>query len=255
MKTVDYEKKACVFNIQRFSIHDGPGIRTIIFLKGCPLRCKWCFNPESQEAAPTKDFGSIMSVQDVYDEIKKDQVTYRRSNGGITFSGGEALTQPDFVQEICTICQMNGWTTAIETTAYAPEDVIRKIIPQIDHVLLDIKALPSDLHKSQTGVSNEKILKNAFLINELAKDVVIRIPVIPGFNFDEKQIQYICEFAKHLDKVSTIHLLPYTNFGENKYEMLNREYELADIQPLHQEDLNPLKELVENNGFTCIIGG
>lgn len=255
MREVNLQAKACVFNIQRFSIHDGPGIRTIVFVKGCPLRCKWCFNPESQNALPTEQFGNLMTVEEVYNELKKDQVTYRRSGGGITFSGGEALTQPDFLEEVCHLCQLNGWSTALETTAFASQETIKRIIPLIDHVLLDIKAIPSDIHKNGTGIDNKKILENAFLINELAQDIVIRIPVIPGFNYEEKQIQYICDFAKYLNKVTTIHLLPYTNFGENKYKLLNREYELKDVQPLHKQDLYPLKELVENNGFNCVIGG
>ncbi|MGO2082851.1 glycyl-radical enzyme activating protein [Vagococcus sp.] len=255
MKKVDYENQACVFNIQRFSIHDGPGIRTIVFIKGCPLKCKWCFNPESQNPLPTEHFGQLMTVQEVFNEIKKDQGTYRRSGGGITFSGGEALTQPDFLENLCLACQLGGLTTAIETTGFASKEVIQRIIPLIDHVLLDIKAISDDVHIEGTGVSNRKILENALLINELAQDIVVRIPVVPGFNYDEKQIQDICDFTKKLTKVKTIHLLPYTNFGENKYKLLNREYELADVKPLHKEDLLHLQEIVINNGFNCLIGG
>ncbi|MFX3616145.1 MAG: glycyl-radical enzyme activating protein [Sporolactobacillus sp.] len=255
MKTIDYEKEACVFNIQRYSIHDGPGIRTIIFLKGCPLRCKWCFNPESQNPKPTKDFGEMMTVREVVKQIGRDQVTYRRSNGGITFSGGEALTHPDFVEEIIKVCQMNGWTTAVETEAFVNENTIRRIIPQLDYVLLDIKAIPKDVHLEGTGVDNTLILKNALIINELAKNVVVRVPVIPGFNYSEKQINYICKFTKYLDRVHQIHLLPYMTVGRNKYEILGRTYEMGDTQPLSTEDLLPLKELVEGNGFKCQIGG
>ncbi|MCO7124433.1 glycyl-radical enzyme activating protein [Sporolactobacillus shoreicorticis] len=255
METIDYEKKACVFNIQRYSIHDGPGIRTIIFMKGCPLRCKWCFNPESQSYKPMKDFGTMMSVQDVFDEIKKDQGAYRRSGGGITFSGGEALTHPDFVEEVIKVCRMSGWTTAVETEAYVPEKTIHRLVPQLDYVLLDIKAIPSDLHKEGTGVTNELILQNALIINEIAKNVVVRVPVIPTFNYSEKQINYICRFAKHMNHVETIHLLPYTDFGKSKYKMLDRTYELEGIKPLSADDLLPLRELVEGHGFKCVIGG
>lgn len=255
MEQVDYNKEACVFNIQRFSIHDGPGIRTIVFLKGCPLRCKWCFNPESQSSKPVKGFGKTMTVKHVFDEIKKDQITYRRSGGGITFSGGEALMHPDFLEETIKVCQMNGWTTAIETTAFASEEVIRRIIPMFDYILLDIKAIPPDVHKLGTGVNNHLILENALLINELAKNVVVRIPVVPNFNNSEKHINYICTFVKYMNNVSEIHLLPYTNFGESKYSLLNRKYELAGIPPLRTSDLEPLKELVEGHGFTCKIGG
>ena len=252
---IDFNKQACVFNIQRFSIHDGPGIRTIVFLKGCPLRCKWCFNPESQSPEPTRDFGEYLTVNEVYQELKKDSVTYRRSGGGVTFSGGEALMHPDFLEEVIKICKLNGWNTAIETTAFASEEVIRRIIPQLDYILLDIKAIPEQLHKEQTGVANKRILKNALIINDIAKNVVVRVPVIPNFNFSEKQIHYICQFVNHLSNVNTIHLLPYTNFGESKYKILGRDYELAGIKPLRQDDLYHLREIVEGYGFTCIIGG
>lgn len=252
---IDFEKQACVFNIQRFSIHDGPGIRTIVFLKGCPLKCKWCFNPESQSPKPTPDFGEYMTVKEVYEQIRKDSVTYRRSGGGVTFSGGEALMHPDFLEEVIKVCQMNGWNTAIETTAYASEAIIRRIIPLIDHVLLDIKAIPEDVHREGTGVANQRILKNALIINDIAKNVTVRVPVVPNFNYAEKQIHYICKFVKHMNRVSTIHLLPYTNFGESKYKMLNRDYELSGIPPLKQEQLYPLKEIAEGYGLRCVIGG
>lgn len=252
---IDFNRKACIFNIQRFSIHDGPGIRTIIFFKGCPLRCKWCFNPESQSPEPTTDFGEYLSVNEVYEQIKKDSVTYRRSGGGITFSGGEALMHPDFLEEVIKVCKLNGWNTAIETTAYASEAVIRRIIPQIDHILLDIKAIPHDIHKEGTGITNQRILKNALIIDKIAKNLVVRIPVVPNFNYSEKQIHYICQFVKHMKNVKAIHLLPYTNFGESKYRMLGRPYELAGIKPLRQEDLYHLKEIVEGYGFYCLIGG
>ncbi|MGT2847300.1 glycyl-radical enzyme activating protein [Streptococcus massiliensis] len=252
---IDFNKQACVFNIQRFSIHDGPGIRTIVFLKGCPLRCKWCFNPESQSPEPTPDFGEYLTVQDVFEQIRKDSVTYRRSGGGVTFSGGEALMHPDFLEEVIKVCKINGWNTAIETTAFASEAVIRRIIPMLDYILLDIKAIPEQLHKEQTGVANQRILRNALIINDIAKNVTVRVPVIPNFNYSEKQIHYICRFVEHMDNVRTIHLLPYTNFGESKYKILGRDYELHDVKPLRQEDLYHLKEIVEGYGFTCLIGG
>ncbi|KRM06304.1 formate acetyltransferase activating enzyme [Liquorilactobacillus ghanensis DSM 18630] len=255
MGNIDYDKKACVFNIQRYSIHDGPGIRTIVFIKGCPLRCKWCFNPESQDPRPTKDFGSMMSVADVYKQIKKDEVIYRRSGGGITFSGGEALTQPDFVEELIKVCNANGWTTAVETEGYISERTITRIIPKLDYVLLDIKAIPEDVHRRGTGVSNHRILKNALLINQLAKNVVVRVPVIPTFNYSKKQINYICEFSKYLNNVNTLHLLPYMTVGRKKYKKLGRKYEMGDIAPLSEDDLLPLKEIVEEHGFNCVLGG
>ncbi|WP_461212865.1 glycyl-radical enzyme activating protein [Lacticaseibacillus sp. GG6-2] len=255
MESINYDRQACVFNIQRYSIHDGPGIRTIVFIKGCPLRCQWCFNPESQSPLPTPEFGEMKTVREVYAEIKKDAVTYRRSGGGVTFSGGEALTQPDFVEELIKCCRLNGWTTAIETEAFVPEATITRLIPQIDHVLLDIKAIPDDIHQLGTGVSNRRILKNALLIDKLAKDVVVRVPVIPTFNYSAEQIDYICQFVAHMPHVHTLHLLPYMTVGVNKYAQLGRDYPLTGVAPLTMDDLLPLKQVVEAHGLNCVLGG
>lgn len=255
MTSINYDQKACVFNIQRYSIHDGPGIRTIVFIKGCPLKCKWCFNPESQDPRPTEKFGQIMTARDVYQEIKKDQGIYRRSGGGITFSGGECLTQPDFMEEVIKICHANGWTAAAETAGYVPAETFERIIPQLDYLLMDIKAVPDDVHRSGTGMDNHPILRNALIANKLAKNMVVRVPVIPGFNYSEKQIEYICRFVEYLDNVDTIHLLPYMTVGVKKYELLGREYQLDGIEPLKNEDLEPLKKVVESHGFHCVLGG
>lgn len=255
MAVIDYDQTACVFNIQRYSIHDGPGIRTIIFLKGCPLRCKWCFNPESQDPEPTPQYGTLKTVRAVFDEVKKDAITYRRSGGGITFSGGEALTHPDFLEEMIKVCHLNGWTTALETAAYVPEATIQRIIPQLDHVLLDIKAVPEDVHQRGTGKSNQRILKNALLINQLAQDLVVRVPVIPNFNYSQQQIEYICRFVRYLDQVTTLHLLPYMTVGVKKYATLGRDYQLAGIEPLTMDDLKPLQKVVEAHGLNCVLGG
>lgn len=255
METIDYDKKGRIFNIQRYSIHDGPGIRTIVFLKGCYLRCKWCFNPESQDPRITKLFGKVATVREVYNEIKKDQAVYRRSGGGITFSGGEALLQPDFVEELIKVCHLNGWTTAVETEAYVPEETIRRIIPQLDYVYMDIKAVPSNVHKSGTGVNNQLILSNAPIVAKLAKHLTIRTPVIPTFNFSKKQINYICKFIlKKLKNIHTLHLLPYQTFGVKKYRILHRKYQLKGINHLTNKDLLPLKKVVEKAGLHCQLG-
>ena len=305
MDSINYNASGTVFDIQRFSLHDGPGIRTIVFLKGCPLSCKWCSNPESQNMKPVimykkneclhcgrcinacskkaisfenKTFidrsictgcgecanacpagalvvkGKTMTVQQLIRELKKDATTYRRSGGGITLSGGEPLVQYEFAAELLRACKAQGWDTAIETTGAGITEAVEKVIPYVDTVLLDIKHLDTEKHKKFTGIGNEQILKNAARISQISSTVV-RVPVIPGFNYSEEEIRAITEFAKMLRGVRTIHLLPYHTFGENKYDLLGRDYALADIKPLKPEELEHLKTMVEREGFQCIIGG
>lgn len=305
MDSINYNASGTVFDIQRFSLHDGPGIRTIVFLKGCPLSCKWCSNPESQNMKPVimykkneclhcgrcinacsrkaisfenKTFidrsictgcgecanacpagalvvkGKTMTVQQLIRELKKDATTYRRSGGGITLSGGEPLVQYEFAAELLRACKAQGWDTAIETTGAGITEAVEKVIPYVDTVLLDIKHLDTEKHKKFTGIGNEQILKNAARISQISSTVV-RVPVIPGFNYSEEEIRVITEFAKMLRGVRTIHLLPYHTFGENKYDLLGRDYALADIKPLKPEELEHLKTMVEREGFQCIIGG
>ena len=241
MDSINYNASGTVFDIQRFSLHDGPGIRTIVFLKGCPLSCKWCSNPESQNMKPVimykkneclhcgrcinacskkaisfenKTFidrsictgcgecanacpagalvvkGKTMTVQQLIRELKKDATTYRRSGGGITLSGGEPLVQYEFAAELLRACKAQGWDTAIETTGAGITEAVEKVIPYVDTVLLDIKHLDTEKHKKFTGIGNEQILKNAARISQISSTVV-RVPVIPGFNYSEEEIKAI----------------------------------------------------------------
>lgn len=305
MHSINYNLTGTVFDIQRFSLHDGPGIRTIVFLKGCPLSCKWCSNPESQHIKPVimykqadclhcglcitackigaisprnKGFinrdictgcgecvnacpsgalvikGRTMTIQQVVKELKKDATTYRRSGGGITLSGGEPLVQHAFAAELLKACKAQGWNTAIETTGIGTEEAIETVIPYVDTVLLDIKHMDGEQHKKFTGADNESAKKNAPRICQIS-NTVIRIPVVPGFNFSAEAIKDIAEYAKTLMGIRIIHLLPYHSFGENKYGLLGQDYELKDIKPLRSEDLAESKKIVESLGFQCIIGG
>ena len=158
-----------IFDIQRFSVHDGPGIRTIVFLKGCVLRCKWCCNPESQEYAvqqmkqngKIKTVGRDVTVREVLQEVEKDRIYYRRSGGGMTLSGGETMCQPDFAEALLAQSKARGINTAIETTACASFGVVSRLLPYIDTFLMDIKHMNSQKHKAFTRQGNELILENA----------------------------------------------------------------------------------------------
>ena len=164
-----YDTKGRIFNIQRFSIHDGPGIRTIVFFKGCFMRCAWCCNPESQayeiqqmsENGKMKTVGRDVTVAEILPELLADKPYYRRSGGGITLSGGEILGQPDFARDLLRACKENGLHTAVESTANAPFENIQKILPYLDMFLMDIKHMDGSKHKEYTGADNERILQNA----------------------------------------------------------------------------------------------
>lgn len=255
--------KGRIFDIQRFSIHDGPGIRTIIFLKGCVLRCRWCCNPESQEydiqtmmvQGKSKITGRDVTVEEVMEEIKKDLPYYRRSGGGVTLSGGEALCQPDFAAALLQACREYGIHTAMESTGYADFNVIERYLPYLDVFLMDIKHTDSKKHERFTSKSNELILKNARRIAETGGKLIIRVPVIPTFNHTKEEIKAIADFAKTLPGVEELHLLPYHRLGQDKYEGLGREYTLSHIEPLSNEYMEELLETANASGLKCQIGG
>lgn len=252
-----------IFDIQKFSVHDGPGIRTIVFLKGCALRCKWCCNPESQkfeiqtmlENGKEKTVGRDVIVKDVLDIVKQDIPYYRRSGGGMTLSGGEMLCQSDFSYALLRCAKELAINTAVETTGFAPYEKIEKLLPYIDTVLMDIKHIDSFKHKQFTTQSNELILENAVKIAKNAKKLIIRVPVIPGFNDTEADISQICAFASKLNGVDEINLLPYHSFGKDKYVGLGRDYLMGDVPSPTDEHMKKLQSVAERYNLNCKIGG
>ena len=252
-----------IFDIQKFSVHDGPGIRTIVFLKGCALRCKWCCNPESQKSeiqtmiqgGKEKTVGRDVTVKEVLDIVKQDMPYYRRSSGGMTLSGGEMLCQSDFAYALLRAAKDSAINTAVETTGFASYDKIEKLLPYIDTVLMDIKHIDSAKHKEYTTQPNELILENAAKIAKNANKLIIRVPVIPGFNDTEAEIADIACFAFELGGVEEINLLPYHNFGKDKYTGLGRDYLMGDVPPPTDEKMEKLKSVVEGCGLKCKIGG
>lgn len=248
-----YDRTGRIFDIQRFSIHDGPGIRSIVFLKGCWLRCRWCCNPESQEYkiqqltmnGTTKTVGRDVTVREVMDEVDKDRQYYRRSGGGVTLSGGEAMAQPDFAEAIFRACHEYGFNTAIETTAYADREVVEQLIPHIDYVMMDIKHMDSAKHEAWTTRPNDKILENAAWIAANASSLTIRVPTIPGFNDTPEEIMAIARFADSLPNVHELHLLPYHRLGMDKYAGIGRVYTLPELVPPKADHMNQLKAAAE----------
>jgi len=302
-------KKGTIFNIQRFSINDGPGIRTVIFLKGCTLSCLWCFNPESQDKSPQIFFnnekciecnrcldicpikaisisngernidrskcdkcgkcvevcnskalsivGEEKTADEVIDEIIKDKPFYDKSDGGVTLSGGEVLHQPKFSKAVLKKCKKNGINTAIETCGYIKQwKLFEELLGYTDLVLYDLKQMDNSLHKKFTGVGNKIILDNACKISSKKIPMVIRIPIIPGYNDSRKNITETCLFVKnYLKNVKEIDILPFIQIGRKKYSNLGMNYQLIDLESPKKEHVKKLKELIESFGFYVLIGG
>ena len=288
----EYRKvKGRIFDIQRYSIHDGQGIRTIVFLKGCVLRCRWCCNPESQEYAiqtmlvpdgsgvleadgrlrrKPKVIGEDVTVAEVMEIVERDRPYYWRSGGGLTLSGGESLCQPEFAAALLRAAKERGINTAMESMGCAKYEVIEALLPWLDHYLLDIKHMNPEKHKEFTGRSNELMLENARKIAAYSQaargyqpdrephrmELSIRVPVIPTFNDTPEEIRDIARFAGSLPGVKRIYLLPYHRLGQDKYDGLGREYLLPDILPPTVEKMEQLKRVVEEScSLTCQIGG
>lgn len=263
---MDYlNTKGRIFDIQRYSIHDGPGIRTIVFLKGCVLRCRWCCNPESQNYdietmivhGKPKTIGQDITVKEVMETVEKDRQYYRRSGGGLTLSGGESLCQPEFARDLLRAAKENGINTAMESMGCASYETIEKILPYLDTYLMDIKHTNPAKHKEFTGRSNELMLENAKKIAASGMtNLVIRVPVIPGFNDRVDEIESIARFAGSLLGVNKIHLLPYHRLGQDKYEGLGREYLMGDVLPPTNEKMETLRQVVLRvSKLDCQIGG
>jgi len=264
--------KALIFDIKRFAIHDGPGIRTTLFFKGCPLICPWCHNPESRNGEPQiydhvdkigkkkfiseKTIGTYYTSEQLLSEVLKDSIFYEESGGGITCSGGEPLVQYSFLNKFLKECQTEEIHTAFDTSGYAEEEVIRNIAPLIDLFLFDIKYLDNAMHKQYTGVENDIILKNLNWLIDSGYNVIARIPIIPDINTEKSYMNRLREYlsTRLCDNFNEVHLLPYHKIGCAKYGKFN-----IGMNHVYKE---PPKGLVEeysdifkNAGFKIKIGG
>lgn len=296
-----------VFDIQRYSVHDGPGLRTNVFLKGCPLRCAWCANPESQNLQPElmlaahncmtcgqfampcpvcweragsanirieelgeRPFvcptgaihwvGERRSAGDVMAEVRRDAPFYDRS-GGLTLTGGEATMQPAFAEALLRLARAAGIHTALETSGHTQWSVFERLLPHLDLLLYDLKHVDSELHRRHTGLDNALILANLRRIADLpAPKLIVRVPVIPGFNADAASLTAIAAFVLSLGRrVSEINLLPYHTLGKSKYQALGRDYPWCDQPRLPDAEMQRLAAAVAAEvapaGLPVRIGG
>jgi pyruvate formate lyase activating enzyme len=296
-----------VFNISRYAIHDGPGIRTTVFLKGCPLNCWWCHNPESVsplpqfalrlnrcigcgtcvEACPHKALsmtdeevsrdpgacqlcfrcaevcpadareviGRQMTVTEVMAEIKKDVPFYDESGGGVTFSGGEPLMQPEFLIELLDACGRLDLHRVIDTSGYAHKDILLEVAQRAELFLYDLKHMDPELHRKYTGVSNELILDNLKALSCRDVAIRIRIPLIPGVNDDRRNVEMTAIFLQKLHRVLDVDLLPYHDVAISKYDRFGYNYRLGKVAVPTQEQLHNVASTLSSYGLCVTIGG
>lgn len=248
-----------VFNIQKFSIHDGPGIRTVVFLKGCPLGCAWCSNPNSRKLQPvlmadaTDANVFVEDSRDYHvDEVVRiclqDRPFYEESHGGVTLSGGEALVQHQFATQMLKTLRAQGIHTAIETTGYVAAPIFSKALAHCDLVIIDVKHHDKAQHKRWTARGNELPLANLTQALESGRDVWVRIPVIPGVNDSLADARSFAALLKPRG-VDAVQLLPFHQYGERKYELLGWDYQFEGVPTLHEPDVEPFRQELESAGI------
>jgi pyruvate formate lyase activating enzyme len=297
--------RGLIFNIMRFCLHDGPGSRTTVFFKGCPLCCWWCHNPEGQTAQPDLMFfenrcvlcgecletcphgaivkednvmrtteacracgacvdacaagarelaGRWMTVPEVLDEIEKDRLFWDESGGGVTFSGGEPLLQPNFLESLLDACRARDIHTAVETCGYAQRNLLLRLSSKIDLFLFDLKLLDAEKHHANTGRGNDSIVGNLRALVQAGRDIIVRYPVIPEVNGDEENVKQMVKLLRTLG-LRRIHLLPFHPIGAEKYRRLR----LPNLAIGNDGSVTPLVEHIaqefSGKGFEVRIGG
>ena len=231
------EPTAVVFDVEHFATKEGPGIRTAVFLKGCPLRCMWCHNPESWNPKIEKYpdgtvVGRERTVGDVLEEVARDKPFYETSGGGLTVSGGEPLFRLEFVRELFTRAKQAGIPTAIETSGYAADGHIRELMPVTDLWLYDIKGMDPAKHKEHIGVDNAVIHRNLRMLDANGAKIILRCPMIPGVNDFPANLKALGELAEELKSVSKIDVEPYVAYGIDKAHKLGlKVYEAPSAPP------------------------
>ena len=263
--------KGLIFDIKRYALHDGPGIRQTIFFKGCALRCWWCHNPESQMMTPekvTKEYsidgasfceeenvGRYMTVDEVMDEVKREIVFFDESGGGVTFSGGEPLLQPQFLKELALECRQNNIHCALDTCGYAQPEIMDSIAGLVDLFLYDLKFIDDQQHRQYTGASNSVILENLHRLASNGHEIIVRFPIIPGITDTQKNVSMIIEYVRSLWRIKQIDLLPYHAIAGHKYQRLKMQDKMIDTPPPSDQRMQDLKNIFVQNGFTVKIGG
>lgn len=295
-----------IFNIQRYSTHDGDGIRTLIFYKGCPLKCQWCSNPESQSFGPSimydiktcKNFGDCIlaspealsrhadkgldikrnliknpeilrevcaskaltisgeskSVDELLGEVEKDLPFYR-NDGGVTLSGGEPLAQGKELVDLLQVLHKRRIPTNVETSLHVKWELIERCIGLVRTFLVDLKHIDQEKFRHYTKGDAALVMENLEKLAYFGAHVVVRIPVIPGFNHSDAEIRAMVDFVSTIDGIREIHFLPYHTFGVEKYRMLGMDYKFNNTKQLEDKDMESHTQYAQSQGFKTKIGG
>ena len=246
------------FDIKRFAIHDGPGIRSTVFFTGCPLRCAWCHNPEAfvldePDARPAEGGPREWTADELVRELERDLPYYDRSGGGVTLSGGEPLGQPEFVLELLEKCRQRELHTALDTSGCVEPVVVERAARLCDLMLYDLKAIDDEVHREWTGASNVQSLENLMLLSGLEVETWIRVPLVPGVNDDPGEITAMIEFLKDT-RFRRVSVLPYHRIASGKYPRLGLVNRLEDVEPPGDDEVNQVKERFINAGFETVVG-
>ncbi len=260
-----------VFDIRRYSVHDGPGIRTTVFLKGCPLRCRWCHNPESRRDVPEEVdrvyrledkeirvkevLGRFMSPAEVVEEVLKDKQFYEESAGGATISGGEPLQQIRFLVELLTLLKEQGVHTTVDTSGFAPNVAVQQVAHLTDLFLYDIKHMATFEHQSLTGVRNDVVLHNLRYLVKAGREVIIRYPMIPGMNDSEENLNAMEALFTEMPALREIHILPYHSIANGKYKRLGVENTMEGVAEPTHDRVAQVADRFRKLGLTVKIGG
>ena len=255
-----------IFDIKRYAVNDGPGIRTTAFFKGCPLRCRWCHNPESQsvrqETMPVKrklgdkvfddhrQVGYTIESDALVEQLARDFVFFDESGGGVTFSGGEPLMQAEFLLECLKGCKRKNIQTCVDTAGAIRTPLLADIITYTDIFLFDVKTADSEKFRSHIGSGFDIFLETLSAVAAKACRTIVRIPVIPGFNDDETSVDQIISLLRQYPRLKEVSLLPFHRTGFDKYRRLGREWQMGSTPNLKKEDLQPLNDRFTAAGFT-----
>ncbi|OLQ78331.1 pyruvate formate lyase-activating protein [Photobacterium proteolyticum] len=229
---------------------DGPGIRFIVFMQGCLMRCQYCHNRDTWDLHDGREI--------TVDEIMKDALSYRHfmkaSGGGVTASGGEAMLQPEFVRDFFRAAQAEGIHTCLDTNGYIRKhtDVVDEVLDSTDLVMLDLKQLDDSIHQNLVGVPNKRVLDFARYLHQRGQKTWIRYVIVPGFTDDERSAHLLGEFIQGMDNIEKVELLPYHQLGEHKWEALGFEYQLADVKPPSKEVMEKVKSIIASYGHNVM---
>ena len=230
-----------VHSVETGGMVDGPGIRYVVFLSGCSLRCKYCHNPDTWK----RNDGRLMTVNEVIRDIKKYRSYLKFSGGGVTITGGEPFVQPDFLVELLAACRAYGLHTALDTSGHGTGYLVESALQYTDLLLLDIKSINPEVYKNLTGVSIERTLEMLWLSNSLNIPTWVRYVLVPGYTDDFDDIKKLADFLRPFTNVKKIEVLPFHKLGEHKWENMDTPYELADVEPPGREVLKKAKAILE----------